>query len=153
VKLTAKGRYAIMAMTDLAAQTAKGGHGCVVSLSEISERQSISLSYLEQLFGKLRKASLVESHRGHAGGYSLSKSSDTITLDSIISAVDEDIKLHGCTPEIKQHCTGHTTQCMTHSLWDALEAHIEDFLAKVSVADVVAQNITIPPVSSVEAAE
>ena len=132
-----------MAMTDLAAQ----GPESVVALSEISGRQSISLSYLEQLFGKLRKAGLVESHRGHSGGYSLSRASEAIKLDEIIGAVDEDIKLHGCTPEIKQHCTGHTTQCMTHSLWDALEAHIEGFLAKVSVADVVAQNLTLPEVA------
>lgn len=137
-----------MAMTDLAAQAAIDGSESVVSLSEISTRQSISLSYLEQLFGKLRKAGLVESHRGHSGGYTLSRASDTITLDAIIAAVDEDIKLHGCTPEIKQHCTGHTTQCMTHSLWDALEAHIEGFLAKVSVADVVEQNISIPEVAA-----
>ena len=142
-----------MAMTDLAAQSSESGLDSVVSLSEISQRQSISLSYLEQLFGKLRKAGLVESHRGHSGGYSLSRAPDTIKLDAIIAAVDEDIKLHGCTPEIKQHCTGHTTQCMTHSLWDALEAHIEDFLAKVSVADVVAQNISIPASSVMEPAE
>jgi len=142
-----------MAMTDLAAQSSESGLDSVVSLSEISQRQSISLSYLEQLFGKLRKAGLVESHRGHSGGYSLSHAPDTIKLDAIIAAVDEDIKLHGCTPEIKQHCTGHTTQCMTHSLWDALEAHIEDFLAKVSVADVVAQNISIPASSVMEPAE
>lgn len=129
-----------MAITDLAAQ----GAGSVVSLSEISGRQSISLAYLEQLFAKLRKAGLVQSHRGHAGGYSLLAPAQDINLESIISAVDEDIKLHGCTPEIKQHCTGHSTQCMTHSLWDALEAHIEDFLVKVSVADVVEQNISIP---------
>ncbi len=139
MKLTAKGRYAIMAITDLAAQ----GPDSVVSLSEISERQSISLSYLEQLFGKLRKAGLVDSFRGQSGGYSLSEPAKDISLEAIISAVDEEIKLHGCTPEIKQHCTGHTTQCMTHSLWDALEAHIEDFLAKVSVADVVAQNVNV----------
>ena len=142
-----------MAMTDLAAQSAETGHDSIVSLSEISERQSISLSYLEQLFGKLRKAGLVESHRGHSGGYSLSYAAEAIKLDAIIAAVDEDIKLHGCTPEIKQHCTGHTTQCMTHTLWDALEAHIEDFLSKVSVADVVAQNITIPASSVMEPAE
>ncbi len=138
-----------MAMTDLASQ----GADSVVSLTEISKRQSISLSYLEQLFGKLRKAGLVESHRGHSGGYSLSRPSEGIKLDAIIAAVDEDIKLHGCTPEIKQHCTGHTTQCLTHSLWDALEAHIEDFLAKVSVADVVSQNLTVPNGSTLEPAE
>ncbi len=130
-----------MAMTDLAAHTAKEGAGSVVSLSEISDRQSISLSYLEQLFSKLRKAGLVESHRGHSGGYSIVGPADNISLDKIIAAVDEDIKLHGCTPELKQHCTGHTTQCMTHSLWDALEAHIEGFFSKVSVADVVDQKI------------
>lgn len=140
MKLTAKGRYAIMAITDLAAQ----GPESVVALSEISQRQSISLSYLEQLFGKMRKAGLVKSHRGHAGGYSLSMEPGAMKLGAIISAVDEDIKLHGCTPETKIHCTGHTTQCMTHSLWDALEAHIETFLAKVSVDDVVQQNIALP---------
>lgn len=142
-----------MAMTDLAAQAANDGSDSVVSLSEISDRQSISLSYLEQLFAKLRKAGLVESHRGHSGGYSLSRPSETIKLDAIIAAVDEDIKLHGCTPEIKQHCTGHKTQCMTHTLWDALEAHIEGFLATVSVADVVAQNIHLPEATVLEPAE
>lgn len=142
-----------MAMTDMASQSVKEGNESIVSLSEISARQSISLSYLEQLFGKLRKAGLVQSHRGHNGGYSLSKPAESIKLDVIIAAVDEDIKLHGCTPEIKQHCTGHTTQCLTHSLWDALEAHIEGFLAKVSVADVVAQNLSLPTNVSLELVE
>ena len=140
MKLTAKGRYAVTAIADLAAQ----GDDCVVSLGEIAARQNISLSFLEQLFGKLRKAGLVESHRGQSGGYKLAVPAGRIKLDSVIAAVDEDIKLHGCTPEVKKTCTGTSAHCMTHSLWDALEAHIEGFLANISVADVVSQNIRMP---------
>ena len=137
MKLTAKGRYAVMAMTDLAAQTVKGGAEAVVSLADISERQKISQSFLEQLFRQLRHAGLVESQRGAQGGYKLTQPADSLDLAQIIKAVDVEIKAHGCTPEAKIACTGKTDRCLTHDLWGALENHIEGFLASISVQDVV----------------
>ena len=139
MKLTAKGRYAVMAVADLASQ----GVGVRVSLSEISERQGISLSFLEQLFGKLRRAGVVESHRGAAGGYSLSTSASRLTLKEIITAVDEDIRAHGCDPESRLACTGMTGKCLTHGLWGALESHIEAFLSDITVDDVVNQRFPV----------
>lgn len=133
MKLTAKGRYAVMAIADMAAQ----GEGGVVSLSEISVRQGISLSFLEQLFAKIRRAGIVESQRGAMGGYILAVSPTVLTLDRIIHAVDEDIKAHGCTPDAKRACTGRTDRCLTHNLWGALENHIGHFLASITVQDVV----------------
>ena len=133
VKLTAKGRYAVMAVADMAAQ----GVDMRSSLTEISQRQGISLSFLEQLFGKLRRAGIVESQRGAMGGYVLADKAANLTLEKIIFAVDEDIKAHGCTPEAKIACTGKTDRCLTHNLWGALEDHIEQFLASITVQDVV----------------
>jgi len=146
VKLTAKGRYAVMAVADMAAQ----GASTRSSLTEISQRQGISLSFLEQLFGKLRRAGLVESSRGANGGYTLAVSAPDLTLDRIIFAVDEDIKAHGCTPEAKVACTGRVDKCLTHNLWGALENHIEQFLASVTVQDVVDGRL---PMTELEAAE
>ena len=146
MKLTAKGRYAVMAVADMAAQ----GASVRSSLSDISARQNISLSFLEQLFGKLRRAGLVESTRGAAGGYQLTQEPSALTLDKIIFAVDENIKAHGCTPEAKVACTGKTDRCLTHDLWGALENHIEQFLASVTVQDVVDGRL---PVAAMEAAE
>lgn len=141
MKLTAKGRYAVMAVADMAAQSQTGDMSGSLpvrsSLTDISRRQGISLSFLEQLFGKLRRAGLVESSRGANGGYVLTQIAGNITLDRIIFAVDEDIKAHGCTPEAKIACTGKTDKCLTHNLWGALENHIEQFLASVTVQDVV----------------
>jgi len=134
MKLTAKGRYAVMAVADI----------------EISQRQGISLSFLEQLFGKLRRAGIVDSHRGAMGGYVLAESAADLTLEKIIFAVDEDIKAHGCTPEAKVACTGRKDRCLTHNLWGALEDHIEQFLASITVQDVVDGRF---PVAEMEAAE
>ena len=150
MKLTAKGRYAVMAVADMAAQTPIGGNAVRSSLADISRRQGISLSFLEQLFGKLRRAGLVESSRGANGGYVLAVSAPELTLDRIIFAVDEDIKAHGCTPEAKIACTGKTDKCLTHNLWGALENHIESFLASVTVQDVVDGRL---PMAQMEAAE
>ena len=136
----------MMAVADMAAQ----GHDVQSSLADISRRQSISLSFLEQLFGKLRRAGIVDSQRGAAGGYTLSRSADVVTLDQIIHAVDEDIKAHGCTPEAKIACTGGSDKCLTHNLWGALENHIENFLASVTVQDVVDGRF---PANELEAAE
>ena len=135
-----------MAVADMAAQ----GVNVRSSLSDISARQGISLSFLEQLFGKLRRAGVVESTRGASGGYVLAHAATEITLDKIIFAVDEDIKAHGCTPEAKIACTGKTDKCLTHNLWGALENHIESFLASVTIQDVVDGRL---PMAQVEAAE
>ena len=144
--MTAKGRYAVMAVADMAAQ----GADMRSSLTDISQRQGISLSFLEQLFGKLRRAGIVESQRGATGGYVLSEDASSLTLDKIIFAVDEDIKAHGCTPEKKLSCTGSSDKCLTHNLWGALENHIEQFLASITVQDVVDGRF---PVGELEAAE
>jgi len=135
-----------MAVADLAAQ----GPDARVSLPDISSRQGISVNFLEQLFGKLRRAGLVESYRGVSGGYALAEAPMQITLDRIIFSVDEDIKAHGCTPEAKIACTGKTDRCITHNLWGALEDHIEQFLASITVQDVVEGKL---PVVELEAAE
>ena len=135
-----------MAVADLAAQ----GESACESLSSIGERQAISVTFLEQLFAKLRRAGIVESVRGAQGGYRLVKSANAITLDSIIHAVDASPKAHGCTPEAKIACTGRTDRCLTHDLWGALENHIEGFLASITVQDVVDGRL---PVESLEAAE
>ena len=135
-----------MAVADLAAQ---GPNACV-SLTSIGTRQSISVTFLEQLFGKLRRAGLVESVRGAQGGYRLSEAAAVMSLDRIIHAVDASPKAHGCTPEAKIACTGKTDRCLTHDLWGALENHIENFLASVTVQDVVDGRL---PVTALEAAE
>lgn len=159
MKLTAKGRYAVMAVADMAAQSQIDGKAdsspVRSSLTDISRRQGISLSFLEQLFGKLRRAGLVESSRGANGGYVLTQPASHMTLDRIIFAVDEDIKAHGCTPEAKIACTGKTDKCLTHNLWGALENHIEQFLASVTVQDVVDGRFPVREMDSreVEAAE
>ena len=146
MKLTAKGRYAVMAMTDLASQ----GPDALVSLSDISVRQKISLSFLEQLFRQIRQAGLIESQRGAQGGYRLSALPSELTLDHIIRAVDEPIKAHGCTPEARHSCTGSSERCLTHDLWGALETHIGQFMASVTLADVIAGRVNA---AAMEAAE
>ena len=141
----------MMAVADMAAQ----GDSMRSSLTDISKRQGISLSFLEQLFGKLRRAGIVDSQRGPAGGYVLADEAANLTLEKIIFAVDEDIKAHGCTPEAKIACTGKTDRCLTHNLWGALEDHIEQFLASITVQDVVDGRFPVRELDSgeLEAAE
>tara|TARA_B100000029_G_scaffold511233_1_gene604715 strand:+ start:1498 stop:1923 length:426 start_codon:yes stop_codon:yes gene_type:complete len=135
MKLTTKGRYAVMAMADLAANQ----NGKPVSLTDISLRQNISLSYLEQLFSKLKNEKLVKSVRGSSGGYILEKNPKQIRISNIIYAVDEQVKTLNCKRESKKGCNGRTIKCITHNLWDDLENHINDFFEKVSLSDVVKQ--------------
>ena len=140
MKLTTKGRYAVMAMADLALFQ----NGTPVSLNDISLRQNISLSYLEQLFAKLKNGKLVKSVRGPSGGYILEKNPKEIRISNIISAVDEQVKTLNCKRESKRGCHGKTVKCITHNLWDDLERHINDFFDKVSLNDLVKQkNINI----------
>ena len=135
MKLTTKGRYAVMAMADLASnQELKP-----VSLNEISLRQNISLSYLEQLFSKLKNEKLVKSIRGPAGGYVLERNPKDIKISNIIFAVDEQIKTLNCKKESKKGCHGKTVKCITHNLWDDLEQHINHFFENVSLSDLIKQ--------------
>ena len=133
MKLTSKGRYAVMAMADLA----KNHNPRPVSLNEISLRQGISIFYLEQLFLKLKQNSLVNSTRGPAGGYVLSKSPDQIKLSNIISAVNEEVKTLKCNKNSKKGCNGKSVKCITHSLWDELGEHINLFFENKSLEDVL----------------
>tara|TARA_Y100000590_G_scaffold108576_2_gene123487 strand:+ start:4790 stop:5227 length:438 start_codon:yes stop_codon:yes gene_type:complete len=133
MKLTSKGRYAVMAMADLAKNNAR----TPISLAEISIRQGISLSFLEQLFLRLKKNNLVLSSRGSRGGYILSKAPEEIKLSSIINAVDEKIKTVKCKKESKKGCNGKSIKCITHNLWDDLEAHINSFFESNTLKDIL----------------
>ena len=137
MKLTSKGRYAVMAMADLAKNYVEEP----TSLAEISLRQGISISYLEQLFLKLRKNNLVKSTRGPSGGYVLTKSPKEIKLISIINAVDEEIKTLKCRKESKRGCNHKSIKCITHNLWDDLEAHINKFFESNTLKDILFKEI------------
>ena len=137
MKLTSKGRYAVMAMADLAKSNVKEP----TSLTEISLRQGISIAYLEQLFLKLRKNNLVQSSRGPSGGYVLSKPPGEIKLLSIISAVDEKIKTVKCKKESKKACNGKSIKCISHYLWDDLEAHINKFFESNTLKDILFKEV------------
>ena len=136
MKLTTKGRYAVMAMADLAIFKDRGP----VSLTEISLRQNISLAYLEQIFIKLKDNNLVKSTRGAKGGYILEKSANEIKISNIISAVNEEVKTLNCKKESKKGCNSKTTKCITHNLWDQLDQHINNFFEKVKLQDLVKRN-------------
>jgi len=133
MKLTSKGRYAVMAMADLA----KVDTDLPISLTEISLRQGISISFLEQIFLELKKSNLVKSSRGPSGGYLLTKSPEEIKLSSIIKAVDEKVKTLGCKRESKKGCNGKSIKCITHNLWDELEIHINNFFEKNTLKDII----------------
>ena len=136
MKLTTKGRYAVMAMADLALFQ----NGKPVSLNDISLRQNISLSYLEQLFSKLKNSKLVKSVRGPSGGYILDKNPKDIKLSNIIFAVDEKVKTLNCKKDSKKGCNGKNTKCITHNLWDDLEQHINTFFENKNLSDLLKQN-------------
>jgi Rrf2 family iron-sulfur cluster assembly transcriptional regulator len=132
MRLTTKGRFAVTAMIDLALRQ----HNGPVTLAGISQRQKISLSYLEQLFGKLRRHDLVESTRGPGGGYSLARPTRDISVSNIIFAVDEPLDATQCAG--KQDCTDDGP-CMTHELWATLNKRMIDYLDSVSLQDLVDQ--------------
>ena len=141
MQLTSRGRYAVMAMADLAKNNVKKP----ISLAEISLRQGISIAYLEQLFLKLRKNNLVQSSRGPSGGYVLSKPPGEIKLLSIISAVDEKIKTVKCRKESKKGCNGKSIKCITHNLWDDLETHINKFFEDNTLNDILFKEVRNNP--------
>ena len=137
MKLTSKGRYSVMAMADLAKNKAQKP----TSLTAISLRQWISISYLEQLFLKLRKNNLVQSARGPSGGYVLTKPPEEIKLLSIINAVDEKIKTLKCIKESKRGCNHKSIKCITHNLWDDLEIYINKFFEDNTLKDILFKEV------------
>ena len=136
MKLTTKGRYAVMALADLAGFDSHNP----VPLRDISLRQNISLVYLEQIFLKLKRNNIVKSIRGSNGGYILSKEPEHIKLSNIFFAVNEQVKTVQCKKESKKGCNGKLTKCITHYLWDDLEMHINDFFDKKNLADLIKNN-------------
>ncbi|VAW60461.1 Iron-sulfur cluster regulator IscR [hydrothermal vent metagenome] len=133
MRLTTKGRYAVTAVLDLAFHHQKGP----VSLADISQRQGISLSYLEQLFSRLRKNSVVTSTRGPGGGYSLARAEEDISMAQIINAVDESYDATNCAGE--GNCSGASYQCLTHDLWEELSQEIHGFLNGITLAEMKAR--------------
>ena len=139
MKLTTKGRYAVMAMADLAVFKDSGP----TSLTKISLRQNISLAYLEQIFIQLKDKNLVKSIRGAKGGYILVKPANEIKISNIIFAVNEEVKTLNCKKESKKGCNNKSTKCITHNLWDQLDQHINNFFEKVKLQDLVKKNSNI----------
>ena len=133
MKLSSKGRYAVMALADMA----KSLDHKPIPLKDISLRQGISIFYLEQLFLKLKKNNIVNSSRGVTGGYRLSKSPDLIKLSNIFSAVNEEVKSIKCNKKSKKGCNGKSVKCITHNLWDELEIHINTFFENKTLKDVL----------------
>lgn len=137
MKLSTKGRYAVMAMADLAHHS----NGRPVALAEVADRQEISLSYLEQLFGRLRRSGLVSSVRGPGGGYMLARNPSELRIADIILAVDEPIKATRCTPGAPTGCHSHKGRCLTYDLWQELGNQIYLYLSSVTLADVCERRI------------
>ena len=137
MKLTSKGRYAVMALADLA----KFNSVNPVSLRDISLRQGISLDFLEQIFSKLKKNNIVKSIRGTNGGYILSDDPAEIKLANILNAVDEEVKTVQCKKESKKGCNGKTSKCITHNLWDELEIHINQFFEQKNLKDLITNTL------------
>ena len=137
MKLTSKGRYAVMALADLA----KFNSINPVSLRDISLRQNISLVFLEQIFAKLKKHDIVKSIRGTNGGYILNKQPIEIKLANILNAVDEEVKTVQCKRESKKGCNNKTSKCITHNLWGELEMHINHFFEKKNLKDLISNSL------------
>ena len=137
MKLSTKGRYAVMAMVDLA----KHSNGHPVALADIADRQEISLSYLEQLFAKLRRGGLIRSVRGPGGGYLLARPIDATRVSDIILAVDEPIRATRCRPDSPSGCKSDRSRCLTHDLWEELGNQIHLFLSSVTLEDVTNRRI------------
>ncbi|MEZ5924927.1 MAG: Rrf2 family transcriptional regulator [Hyphomicrobiaceae bacterium] len=148
--LNTKGRYAVMAMADLA----RHGGDAAVPLTDIAERQHISLAYLEQLFQKLRRAGIVESARGRLGGYRLARSMADITVGEVMAAVEEPVVMTRCQGQAATGCVAGD-RCLTHHLWEALGDHIAGFLGSITLKDVLDGRLghEAPPVALGAAAE
>ena len=141
MKLSTKGRYAMVALTDLA----EAEDGAVISLSDLSRRQDISLTYLEQLFVRLRRAGLVESVRGPGGGYRLAKPASDIRVSEVLEAVDETVSAMHTGAGASGGASGSKAQSMTNRLWEGLSAHVYVFLHQTRLSDVVSNELTPCP--------
>ena len=142
MRLSTKGHYAVMTMADLVGHASDANNQAKpVALADIAERQDISLSYLEQLFAKLRRGGLVTSVRGPGGGYRLARPSNELRIADIIVAVDEPIAATRCKPNGSKGCTKTGARCVTHDLWEELGQQIHIFLSSVSLADVVERRV------------
>ena len=146
MQLSTRGRYAVMALADLASRQTAGCECGPVCLAEIASRQQLSLSYLEQLFGKLRRAGLVASARGPGGGYRLARGAELIAIADIVAAVDEPIHATRCEPGsggclAGAHPGGPGEKCQTHDLWFELGRQIELFLRGVTLSDVINRRV------------
>ncbi len=139
MKLTAKARSAVTALADIAAQRGGDGAATPVPLRDIAGRQRLSVAFLEQIFGKLRKEGLVHSARGAGGGYLLAAAPDSISVSAVVRAMDEEIRSTACQPGSVIGCTGTSVRCLTHGLWHDLDQMIEGYLEGVSLADITAQ--------------
>lgn len=139
--LSTKGRYAVMAMVDLAMQEKE----TPVALTQIAERQEIPLAYLEQIFARLRKAELVKAVRGPKGGYLLGDDSQKLTVAQIILAADESIEMTRCGKTGEAGCMSPQTRCLTHDLWEGLTNHIHDYLNSITLAHVCEGNVPSMP--------
>ena len=133
MKLSSKGRYAVMALADIA----RINQNEPISLRDISLRQGISLVYLEQLFLKLKKNDVVKSKRGKKGGYILSRNASDIKISDILFAVEEKVKTVGCEKHSKKGCNGRSAKCISHNLWDELEVYINNFFQQRSLSDLI----------------
>lgn len=140
--LTSKARYAVMAMVDIALCHKMEGSSKAVSLAEIADRQDITVAYLEQIFSKLKSAEIVKSIRGPGGGYILNQEATEINVSQILQAVDEDIKIKGCTGHSDgKSCVNNKAKCLTHDLWDGLSNNINSYLNSASLEDIINRNI------------
>lgn len=137
MNLTTKGRYAVMAMVDLATQPGARP----VGLASIAERQEIPLAYLEQIFARLKKASLVNSVRGPGGGYKLAKTPEAITVAAIMVAADEPIKMTRCATHGTKGCMSDKSRCLTHELWEGLSAQMHHYLGSITLDDVCRRRV------------
>lgn len=139
MELNTKGRYAVMAMADLAHRAGADAHAqgeATIPLAAIADRQQLSLAYLEQIFARLRRAGLVESARGRGGGYRLARAASNITIAEIMDAAEEDVRMTRCGGVDGTGCL-RGERCVTHGLWEALGAHIHSFLASVTLQQVI----------------
>jgi Rrf2 family transcriptional regulator, iron-sulfur cluster assembly transcription factor len=141
MKLSTKGRYAVMAMTDLAGHA----NGRPVALAEIAERQQLSLAYLEQLFARLRRRGLVISARGPGGGYQLARPAGDTSVADVVTAVDEPLRATRCAGRDGVGCMHGGARCLTHDLWEETGRQIQDYLASVSLADVLSGRLRPEP--------
>ena len=139
MNLTTKGRYAVMAMVDLAMNCTDKP----VTLADIAKRQDITLNYLEQIFMRLRRAGVVKSVRGPGGGYILADSAKNTHISDIVIAVDESMKMTRCSKKSEGGCSGGNSKCITHNLWEGLGRHILQYLASISLDDVCNRKVSI----------